>query len=54
MSEAVKLLLSSFVVVIGCLGIPLVYLFYRAWKIAKLRMYLEEEKEGMGERDVRR
>ncbi len=44
MSEGEKLLLSLFVVIIASLGVPVIYLIYRAYKLAKLRMYLERER----------
>ena len=44
MSDGEKLLLSMFVVITASLGIPMVYLIYRAYKLAKLRAYLEKER----------
>lgn len=43
MSEGEKLLLSLFVVILS-LAVPVAYLVFRAWKIAKLRMYLDRER----------
>jgi len=52
MNEGEKFLISLSIVVIGMFGIPLCYLLYRSWKIAKIMQmarHLEREKERANE-----